>query len=72
MTIEQAAVYIGRTPKAVRCLLTKDAFPQIKADGRVMIDVKDLDLWIERNKEQSTLPALMSVTTGKVPSAEGA
>lgn len=50
MTIEQAAVYLGRTATAVRCLITKDAFPSVKADGRVMLDVRDLDRWIEQNK----------------------
>ena len=50
LTVRQAAVYLGRTAKAIRCLLERDAFPHVKADGRIMIDIKDLDLWIERNK----------------------
>jgi hypothetical protein len=50
LTVEQAAVYLARTPNAVRCLLTKDAFPAVKADGRTMLDVRDLDRWIDQNK----------------------
>jgi len=50
LTIAQAAAYIGRTPNALRILLTKDAFSVVKADGRTMLDIRDLDRWIDQNK----------------------
>lgn len=50
LTVEQAATYVGRTPNAVRILLTKEAFPAVKSDGRVMLDVRDIDRWIEQGK----------------------
>jgi helix-turn-helix protein len=50
LTTEQAANYIGRTPNAVRILLRKDAFPAVRNDGRVMLDIRDLDRWIDQNK----------------------
>lgn len=53
MTIAQAATYLGRTDWAVRKLVTAGAFPAVKADGRVMLDVRDLDRWIEQNKTET-------------------
>jgi hypothetical protein len=50
LTIEQAGTYLGRTPNAVRILLSRGAFPAVKADGRTMLDVQDLDRWIDQNK----------------------
>jgi len=43
LTVTQAGVYVGRTPNAVRVLLCRGAFPSVKTDGRVMVDVQDLD-----------------------------
>lgn len=50
LTVEQAAVYLGRSPRAVRGLLTGRQFPAVRADGRVQIDIRDLDQWIEKSK----------------------
>ena len=49
-TIDQAGVYLGRTPKAVRCLIDKAEFPSVRNDGRIMLDVRALDLWIDHGK----------------------
>jgi excisionase family DNA binding protein len=50
LTVAQAAVYLGRTPKAVRDLAARGTVPTVRTDGRVMFDVNDLDRWIEVNK----------------------
>jgi predicted DNA-binding transcriptional regulator AlpA len=50
LTASQAAIYLGRTEKAVYALKSRAAFPVVQADGRVMFDVQDLDRWIEQNK----------------------
>ena len=50
LSVEQAAVYLGRTDKAVRHLIVSGAFPAVRTDGRVMLDVQDLDKWISQNK----------------------
>lgn len=47
----EAAVYIGRSEQAVRHLVMKKAFPVHRYDGKPMIDVRDLDAWIENNKD---------------------
>jgi hypothetical protein len=52
LTVAQAAIYLGRTEKAVRHLV-RDGLPCVRSDSRVMLDVKDLDKWIEANKWDS-------------------
>lgn len=51
-TVEDAAVYLGRTKKAVQHLIASGKLPTVKADRRVFLDRKDLDEWIERGKCQ--------------------
>jgi hypothetical protein len=50
MSVKDAAYYISRTEKSVRHLASQGAFPQVRADDRIMFDVQDLDRWIEQNK----------------------
>ena len=52
MTVKQAGVYLARTDKAVRNLILEDAFPVVRADNRIMLDIHDLDAWIDKHKEQ--------------------
>jgi hypothetical protein len=47
----EVATYIGRSEQAVRHLVLKRAFPIHRYDGKPMVDVRDLDTWIESNKE---------------------
>jgi len=50
MTVEQAAVYLGRTKEAVEHMIAAAKVPVVRADRRVFLDVRDLDRWIEANK----------------------
>jgi hypothetical protein len=50
LTAQQAALYLGRTEKAVYALKARGALPCVQADGRIMFDIQDLDHWIEANK----------------------
>ena len=50
LTVEAAAEYIGRTKPGMDHLLSGGKIPTVRADRRVMIDVRDLDRWIEDNK----------------------
>lgn len=50
LDVPAAAKYIGRTPSAVRHLITKGVIPCIRRDGRVQLDRKDLDNWLELGK----------------------
>ena len=50
LTVEAAAEYIGRTRPGMDHLIAAGKIPTVRADRRVMIDVRDLDKWIEDNK----------------------
>ena len=50
LTVEQAAVYIGRSNEAVYRMVSHSILPSVRADRRVFLDIKDLDRWIDHNK----------------------
>ena len=50
LNVEQAATYLGRSSKAVRHLIASHTLPVVKTDGRVLLDIQDLDTWIAQNK----------------------
>jgi excisionase family DNA binding protein len=52
LTVEQAAVYIGRTKDAVHHMIASSKLPTVRSDRRVFIDMRDLDSWIEENKQR--------------------
>jgi excisionase family DNA binding protein len=49
-TIPQAAEYLGRSPWAVRSMIWAGKLPAVRDGKRVLVDVYDLDRWIEHNK----------------------
>jgi excisionase family DNA binding protein len=52
LTVEEGAVYLGRTKEAMQHLIAAAKLPVVRADRRVFLDVKDLDAWIEGSKIQ--------------------
>jgi excisionase family DNA binding protein len=52
LTVEQAAVYIGRTKDAIQHMIASCKLPTVRSDRRVFIDMRDLDAWIEDNKRR--------------------
>ena len=52
LTIDQAAVYIGRTKEAVQYLLATGKLSTVRSDRRVFLDIQDLNQWIEEHKGQ--------------------
>jgi excisionase family DNA binding protein len=52
LTVEEGAVYLGRTKEAVQHLVAAGKLPTVKSDRRVFLDIKDLDQWIEQSKIQ--------------------
>src|SRR5215813_12822651 len=52
LTVEQAAVYIGRTRDAIQHMIASCKLPTVRSDRRVFIDMRDLDAWIEENKQR--------------------
>lgn len=49
-SVSEAAYYLGRTVDALREIIWAGKIPIVKADRRVLLDVRDLDDYIERNK----------------------
>lgn len=50
LTIDQAAVYLGRTREATQHLASSGKIPTVRTDRRVFLDRLDLDKWIDDNK----------------------
>lgn len=51
LTVEQAAVYVGRTREALQHMIASGKIPTVRTDRRVFLDVRDLDRWIEDCKQ---------------------
>lgn len=49
-SLSEAATYLGRSTWSVRRLIWNGELPQVRAGGRVHVDVRDLDEFIEKNK----------------------
>ena len=50
LDVPAAADYIGRSPSALRHLIAKGTVPCVRRDGRVQLDRRDLDNWVELSK----------------------
>jgi excisionase family DNA binding protein len=51
-SVKEAAIYLGRTEWAVREMYYKGKIPCVRDGSRVLFDIRDLDAWIEKSKEQ--------------------
>jgi len=51
-TVEEAAMYLGRSVWSVRRLIWDGLLPEVRIDKRVQVDIRDLDAFIEHNKQQ--------------------
>jgi len=49
-SVEEAAVYLGRSKEALEHMIGAGKLAVVRADRRVFLDVRDLDRWIEANK----------------------
>lgn len=49
-SLPEAACYLGRSTWSVRRLIWSGELPQVRAGGRVHVDVQDMDHFIDRNK----------------------
>ena len=51
LDVTAAALYLGRSEKAVRGMVAGGAVPVVRLDGRVQFDIRDLDVFIENSKD---------------------
>jgi len=49
-TLTEAATYLDRSTWSVRRLLWNGELAQVRAGGRVHVDVQDMDAFIDKNK----------------------
>lgn len=52
-SLQEGAVYLGRTVGAVREMLWAGKMPYVKDGKRILIDIQDMNEWIVRNKIKS-------------------
>jgi excisionase family DNA binding protein len=53
-SIKEASEYLGRSIWAVREMLWAGKLPYIKDGRRILLDIHDMEKWIESNKTQFT------------------
>jgi hypothetical protein len=53
LNVDQAAAYLSRSPQALRHMVATGKLSSVRFDGRVYLDVKDLDAAIENAKENA-------------------
>jgi excisionase family DNA binding protein len=51
LTVEQAAVYLGRSKASVQHLIAERRLPVVREGRRIFLDVRELDRWIAANTE---------------------
>ena len=51
VTLKEAAAYLSLSLSTIKNMLVSSELRVVSRGGRRMIDVQDLDLWIERHKE---------------------
>jgi len=49
-SVVEAGEYLGRTPWAIREMIWKGKLPAVRDGRRILLDIDDLDRWIEANK----------------------
>jgi excisionase family DNA binding protein len=48
--IHEAADYLGRSPWAVREMIYAGKLPHVRDGKRVLLDIHDMDKWIEKSR----------------------
>jgi excisionase family DNA binding protein len=51
--LKEAAVYLGRSVWAVREMLWAGKMPYVKDGKRILVDIQDMNAWIDRSKTRS-------------------
>jgi excisionase family DNA binding protein len=49
-SVKEAGRYLGRSPWAIRHLIWEGHLPQVRQGRRVMVDIIDMDRFIEKHK----------------------
>jgi excisionase family DNA binding protein len=49
-SVDEASIYLGRTVWAVREMVWGGKLPCIKDGRRILLDIRDMEAWVEQNK----------------------
>jgi excisionase family DNA binding protein len=49
-SVEEAADYIGVSPRTVRSMIYTGKIPVVSCGRRLILDLQDLNVWLDRNK----------------------
>ena len=52
LTVKEAGVYLGRSEQAIQHLIFERQLPVVRFGRRVHLDRRDLDVFIEKNKDR--------------------
>jgi len=52
LSVAEAAVYLSLSEREIHNMIANDSFPVVPRGRRTMLDIRDVDSWIERNKRQ--------------------
>jgi excisionase family DNA binding protein len=50
-SLKEASTYLGRSVWALREMLWAGKMPYVRDGRRILLDIEDMDAWIEKNKE---------------------
>ena len=53
-TVAESAFYLGRTVDALREMVWAGKLPAVRDGKRILLDIKDMDTWIETSKTRFT------------------
>lgn len=51
-SIKETAVYLGRSPWTIAEMVRTGKFPYVPDGKRKLLDIRDIDRWIEMNKKK--------------------
>jgi excisionase family DNA binding protein len=52
LTVKEAGLYLGRSEQSVQHLIFERQLPVVRSGRRVHLHKRDLDAWIEKNKDR--------------------
>lgn len=55
LSVEEIAVYLGRTVRAIEGLVRRGQIPVIRLGRRVQFDKEDVDRWVARHRSRGAV-----------------
>lgn len=49
-SVSEAGIYLGKGEYTIRTMVWNEVLPVVRDGRKILLDVRDLDAWIEKNK----------------------